>query len=328
MPMILVTGASGFIGRHLVDELIRRRFSVRVLVRKKASIPFHHGQVEICFGDIADPASLEKAVEGVDRVFHLAAVINLEQESMRGYQAVNVTGTKNLFKAIKARNVKPRRFVFCSSVGVYGRLQSIPADENTPCHPINYYEKSKFEAEEAVRAFGRAMQIPISIIRPSWVYGPGDRRTFKLFQAINKNRFWIIGHGKTLVHPVYVSDVAQGLVKSAFKAKGENDTFIIAGRRYVSLKRLVTTIAKALNKKIPKIHIPVFMAKTIAKGLEKVYAPFHSIPPVSSRRLEFFLKDQAFDISKARREIGYRPGMRLESGIQKTVTWYRDHGWL
>lgn len=326
--MILVTGATGFIGSHLVDELIRRRCQVRILVRNSFDSRHSLKGVETSLGDITDNASLISALKKIDVVFHLAAAINLSTESMERYREINVLGTENLFKAIKASDTRIKRFVFCSSVGVFGPLDSLPANEETRCNPVNFYELSKYEAEKSVRAIGAADHIPVSIIRPSWVYGPNDKRTFKLFRAINKNRFLIIGDGKTLVHPVYVSDVVQGLIKCAFEENGENNTYIIAGDQSVSLNSLVETIEKALKKKVPKTHVPVSVVKMIANGFEKIYGPLHRIPPISNRRLDFFLKNQAFDISKARRDIGYRPEVTLETGIQKTIAWYRDHDWL
>ncbi|HJO63393.1 MAG TPA: NAD(P)-dependent oxidoreductase, partial [Desulfobacterales bacterium] len=214
------------------------------------------------------------------------------------------------------------------SVGVFGPLQSIPANEETKCNPLNYYEKSKYEAEEIVRDIGKRLNVPVSIIRPSWVYGPSDTRTFKLFRSINNRRFFIIGDGKTLIHPVYVKDVVQGLIRCAFEKNATNKTYIIAGNKAIMLQSLVEIIAKHLNRKIPRIRFPSWAAKKIAIGFEKIYGPFQKIPPISQRRLAFFSKNQAFDISKAKSEIGYQPEVDLDDGIMQTVKWYRGNNWL
>ncbi len=327
--MILVTGASGFIGGHLVKALIREGLPVRALVRTDKILPFPREKAEIFFGDITDAQSLIGAMRNVDTVFHLASVINFETESIALYQNINITGTENIFKAAAAAQVRLKRFVFCSSVGVFGPLAAIPANEETGCHPVNFYEKSKCETETTVHRLGKEMDIPVSIIRPSWVYGPGDRRTLKLFRAINRHRFLMIGRGATRVHPVYVTDLVQGIMQSAFK-KGltAHEIFIIAGRRSVSLRRLVVTLAAALNRKVPRIHVPVSLAKIMASLFEKAYAPLKKIPPISHRRLEFFVKSQAFDISRAMKRLGYTPVVDLDEGVLKTVKWYRDHDWL
>jgi len=142
--------------------------------------------------------------------------------------------------------------------------------------------------------------------------------------AIKKKRFVIIGDGQTLVHPVHVADVVQGLLRCAFEPRGVNGTYIIAGNETLTLRKLTDTVALCLNVTIPNIHFPVALAKTAAFFFEKLYEPFDKIPPISKRRLEFFLKDQSFNIAKATNEIGYRPKTSLIEGLQETIEWYRQ----
>jgi nucleoside-diphosphate-sugar epimerase len=326
---ILVTGATGFIGGHLIEELVNRNHQIRVIIRDKKKSELYYGKsIETCIADVTDPSSLNSLMEGVEIVFHLASIINSKIESYDVYFKTNSLGTLNLLKAVKLSSAKIKRFVFSSSVGVFGPLQSIPANEETKCNPLNYYEKSKYEAEEIVRDTGKRLNVPVSIIRPSWVYGPSDTRTFKLFRSINNRRFFIIGDGKTLIHPVYVKDVVQGLIRCAFEKNATNKTYIIAGNKAIMLQSLVEIIAKHLNRKIPRIRFPSWAAKKIAIGFEKIYGPFQKIPPISQRRLAFFSKNQAFDISKAKSEIGYQPEVDLDDGIMQTVKWYRGNNWL
>ncbi len=259
-------------------------------------------------------------MDGARIVFHLASIINAPREQYDIYWKNNVFGTFNLLKA--AQKAKLKRFVYCSSVGVMGHLREVPANEETPCHPDNHYGKSKYEAENLVRSFGAKHGIPISIIRPSWTYGPNDRRTLKLFSAVKKRRFVIIGDGRTLVHPVHVTDVVQGILCSAFMQQSVNGTYIIAGNETVTLRKLMDTIAAQLNVRIPNFRLPVLIAGIAAFFFEKLYLPFGKTPPISKRRLEFFLKDQSFEITKAMKEMGYRPKKNLKEGMRETIEWY------
>lgn len=328
--MILVSGGTGFIGHHLIRHLIKQKQRTRVLVRRKGQIEQIGENVLIdpFFGDITDFSSLKGIMQDVDVVFHLASVINAKKETREVYWNTNVLGTQNLLNAIQRENGKLKRFVFCSSVGVMGPLKSLPADENTTCAPHNLYEKSKYEAEEIVRDFHKREGMPITIVRPSWVYGPGDMRTLKLFQAINRERFIIIGDGNTLIHPVYVEDVVRALMFCVFEPKSEGQVYIIAGKKALPLRELVHIIAENLNAHIPKFYFPLILAKMIAIPLEIIYKPFSKRPPLSRRRLEFFSKDQFFDITKAQNEIGYYPEFDLTEGINRTIRWYRENHYL
>ena len=328
--MILVTGGTGFVGSHLLRHLIGKKEKIRVLFRDKTKLRQFGGHigVEPFYADLTDSSSLIGITKNVDVVFHLAAVINAKEELRDFYWSINVQGTYNLLKAFQKEREQLKRFVFCSSVGVMGHLRSIPANEDTICAPNNLYEKSKYEAEGLVKEFCDKEGLPASIIRPSWVYGPGDKRTLKLFRAISNKRFINIGDGKTLIHPVYVEDIVQGLMLCASKDEALGQTYIIAGEKAISLEKLMNVIAENCNTHIPRIGIPLWFAKIIAILCEIVYKPFSMKPPISRRRLEFFLKDQYFDISKAQNEIGFKPVYKLAQGIKQTVKWYRDNKYL
>ena len=168
----------------------------------------------------------------------------------------------------------------------------------------------------------------MSIVRPSWVYGPGDTRTLKLFKAIKNRKLVIIGDGKTLIHPVYVEDVVQGLVLCALEKKSEGQTYIIAGEKSLEVSELVECIAGFCNRSIPKFHLPFLLAKLIAISFEVLYLPFSKRPPVSRRSFEFFIKDQSFNISKAKEELGYKPATDLTKGLNKTIRWYMENNYL
>ena len=325
----LVTGATGFIGRHLVEALLEREVRVRVLVREAGRVPeAWRGRVEVAEGDVTDPDSLLPAARDVDTVLHLAGVINLPPGSDARYYQVNLEGTKNVFNVAVASGKVPRRFLYCSSVGVMGILKKLPADEATPCLPTNAYERSKLEAEAWVLEEGGRRGVPVSVARPAWVYGPGDRRTFPIFSMIAKRRFVMIGKGATWIHPVFVGDLVRGLLQCVHAADAVGKRVILAGESPVRLRDLANLIARVLDVKSLPVRVPVPAASVIALGCEILYKPLRKQPPIHRRRLGFFLRDQAFDISLARRCCGYDPETGLDEGIRRTVAWYRSHGWL
>jgi dihydroflavonol-4-reductase len=327
---ILVTGASGFLGKHLVRSLLADRHEVISFVRPTSRMEeLRKMDTEVVYGDIRDKGSIERALKigrNVEVVFHLASVLTPVNVSDSLYWDVNYQGTQNLLEACRYAGL--RALVHCSSVGVMGTLSEIPSRETSPCRADNVYGRSKYQAELLALEHAKKYDLPVSIVRPAWIYGPGDRRTYKLFHAIAKRIFLMIGTGETLVHPVYVEDVVQGLKLCAQNPAASGEVFIIAGAQSVTLNQLVDTIAEELSVKVPKLKIPVWFARFAASVCEKVFKWTHLQPPIHHRRLDFFLKDQSFDISKAREFLGFEPRVDLRTGIRTTLNWYKAQGWL
>jgi nucleoside-diphosphate-sugar epimerase len=327
--LFLVTGATGFIGYHVVERLLSGGEQVRVLVRDRTRIPGTWiDRVEVFEGDITKLSSLTPAVKGVDVILHLAGVINLPPGEEERFFEVNLEGTKNLFRAVLAPGQSLKRFLYCSSVGVMGVLKEIPANEEAPCFPTNAYERSKLEAERWVLEEGHHRGVQVSVVRPAWVYGPGDRRTFPIFSMIARRKFVMIGKGETWIHPVFVEDLADGIIQCARFGDAAGRRVIMAGESSVRLRDLAALISKATGVSLFPLRIPVPVASVIALGCEILYKPLRKQPPIHRRRLGFFLRDQSFDISLARECCGYTPAMNLPDGIRMTVAWYRSHGWL
>ncbi len=327
--LYLVTGATGFIGHHLVERLLDEGRQIRVLARDRSRIPeTWHGRVEVVEGDITNLSSLTPAVRDVNVIFHLAGLINLPPGEEEGFFKVNLEGTKNLFSAVLASGQPLKRFLYCGSVGVMGYLREIPANEETPCFPTNAYERSKLEAELWVLEEGRRRGVPVSAVRPAWVYGPGDKRTFPIFSMIARRKFVMIGEGETWIHPVYVSDLVRGIFQCTRSGETVGRCVILAGESPVHLKDLVGLISEATGVSPLPLKIPVPVASVIAIGCEILYKPLRKQPPIHRRRLGFFLRDQSFDISLARRCCGYVPEINLPEGVRLTVAWYRSQGWL
>jgi nucleoside-diphosphate-sugar epimerase len=316
---ILITGAGGFIGSHLVDSQLDQGHEVRA-VDLHLDLLRHldgHPRLETVLADITDEKRVRELVQGVDILYHLASAHLDVALSDDHYRRVNVDATLVLLDAAMRAGVK--RFVHCSSVGVIGDVENPPADEVTDCHPTNIYERTKLEGERAALDFSRRTGLPVVVMRPAWVYGPRCPRTAKLFRTISKGRFPIFGSGKNMRHPVYISDTIRGLELCAEKQDIPGEVFIIAGDQPVESGELVGVISQELNVRMQKIHLPVILGQWGGWVLELFFKPLRRQPPFSRRSMDFFLKHNAYSIGKAQRRLNYQPQIDLRTGIQKTI---------
>ena len=316
---VLITGAGGFIGSHLVDSQLEQGHQVRAvdlhldLLRHQAE----HPHLEAIRGDITKKDIIQNLVEDIDVVYHLASAhldVSLSDEH---YRRVNVDATLSLLKA--ARGAGVRCFVHCSSVGVIGDVKHLPADETTECHPVNIYERTKLEGERVALDFARRTGFPVVVVRPAWVYGPRCPRTAKLFRTISKGRFPIFGSGKNMRHPVYISDVIHALELCAEAPNIDGEVFIIAGEVPVESGNLISVISQELNVRAQKIHLPIFLGLAAGLAFELMLKLIGRQPPFSRRSMDFFLKHNAYTIAKAKSKLNYCPEVDLLTGIKKTI---------
>ncbi|MCX6375002.1 MAG: NAD-dependent epimerase/dehydratase family protein [Armatimonadetes bacterium] len=327
MPKVLVTGATGFAGSHLTRRLLDEGQDVRILVRPTSDASgLELSGAEIARGDVTDADSVRRAVDGVEVVYHLAALFRRAKFPDADYRAVNYDGTLNLLQA--ALDAGVRRFIHCSTVGVLGHIENPAANEETPYNPGDIYQVSKCEAEKAALGFHRERGLPVVVIRPAGIYGPGDLRWLKLFRAISRRRFVMLGSGTTLIHWVYISDLIDAFRLAAESPNAVGKVYIAAGERYVTLNELVETIAKSLNVPPPKLHIPVGPVRILSGVCEDLCRALRIEPPIFRRRVDFFIKDRAFDITKARADLGYAPKVDLPEGVSRTARWYKEQGLL
>jgi nucleoside-diphosphate-sugar epimerase len=307
--------------------LVEEGHEVRVLVRPSSAMDLlQNVSVERTVGDLTDEASIRRALSGVERVFHVAAVYREAKLPDSHYYDVNVEGTRRLAEAALAEGGVP--FIYCSTCGVHGEVQDPPADETAPYNPGDVYQKTKVEAEKVVFGLHQSRGLPAVVLRPVGIYGPGDRRFLKLFKGLARRRFPMIGSGKVYYHLTHVEDVARGFIAAAERPEARGGAFILAGKTYTTVKELVDLIAQEAGVPPPRIRVPAAPVYGAAVLCEKLCRPLGIEPPLYPRRLDFFLKDRAFRIDKARRVLGWEPQMKLEVGIRQTLAWYRSHGWL
>jgi len=327
MPKVLVTGATGFAGSHLTKRLLSEGWDVRVLARPTSDTSrLELVGVEILTGDVTDEAVVRRAVKGINTVYHLAAVFRLAGLPDDAYWATNYHGTRNMLRASLDAGV--RRFIHCSTVGVHGHIEKPPADENAPYNPGDVYQRSKCEAEREALRYYEEHGLPVTVIRPAGIYGPGDLRWLKLFRSIAGRRFVMLGSGDTFIHLVYISDLVDAFRLAADNPNAVGKVYIAAGERYVTLNELAGIIARVVGVPAPWLKVPVRPVRVLSGICEDVCRALRLEPPIFRRRVDFFVKNRAFDITRAKAELGYSPKVDMDEGVTRTASWYREQGLL
>jgi dihydroflavonol-4-reductase len=322
----LVTGATGFTGGHLARGLAARGHSVRALVRDAARArDLEAAGIQLSVGDIRDPRALEAATTGVETIYHIAAVYRQAGTSRDTYHVVNAEAVGWIVEAAARAGV--RRLVHCSTVGVHGHVGSPPADEDAPLRPADVYQVTKLEGERIAREAGARLGVQVTIVRPTGIYGPGDRRLLKLFRGVVRG-YPILGRGEIYYHLTYIDDLVEGFRLCGEHPAAANRTYILAGGEVTTLNELVALVADVAGVRPPRLHLPVWPFWVAGALCEAVCVPLGLEPPIYRRRVEFYTKSRAFDIARARREIGYAPRVGLREGVARTLDWYRERGWL
>jgi len=281
--------------------------------------------IELVLGDLRDGSALAKAVEGTEVVYNVAAIYRQAGGRAETYRAVNAIAVGELIEHAARAGV--RRVVQCSTVGVHGDIENPPANEDAPFKPGDIYQRTKLEGEDRAREMATRFGIQITIARPSGIYGPGDRRLLKLFRNTIR-RFPTLGSGKIYYHLTYIDDLVEALRLCGEHPAAAGRTYILAGGEVSTLNELIALIAGTAGTAPPALHLPVWPFWIAGAACEAVCIPLGLEPPLYRRRVDFYTKSRAFDITRARTELGYAPTVGLREGITRTLQWYRDHGWL
>jgi dihydroflavonol-4-reductase len=325
---VLVTGATGFTGGHLARGLQARGHEVWGMVRApERAGPLKEAGVSIAIGDLSRPESLPHAVDkGFDVIYNIAALYRQAGLPDSVYHQVNAKAVGELIDAAAKAGV--RRVVHCSTVGVHGDVGHAPANEDAPFNPGDVYQVSKVEGERVALDAAARTGLELVITRPSGIYGPGDRRLLKLFRGVARRRFVILGDGDIFYHLTHVDDLVEGFRLCGEVPAAAGRTYILAGAEVPTLNDLTALIAEEAKVPPPRLHLPAWPFWLAGAACEAVCAPFGIEPPLYRRRVDFFTKSRAFDITRAREELGYAPGVSLRDGVRRTLAWYRQHRWL
>jgi nucleoside-diphosphate-sugar epimerase len=326
MMKVLVTGATGFTGGHLARHLASHGHDVRALARDPQKATTLGPQVRVVRGDLLDRASLGAACDGVDVVYNIAALYRQAGLPKDRYRDVNAHAVGWLIEAAAAGGAK--RVVHCSTVGVHGDVERPPANEDAPLRPGDVYQWTKLEGESVARATAARTGVELVIARPSGIYGPGDRRLLKLFKGVAHRRFLMLGRGEIFYHLTYIDDLVEGFRLCGEVPAAAGRVYILAGGEVTTLKELVERIATIAGVAPPSRHLPVWPVWTAGAVCEAACAVLKLEPPLYRRRVDFFTKSRAFDISRARAELGYAPAVDLNDGIARTLAWYREYKWI
>lgn len=323
---VLVTGAAGFLGSHLVEVLLERGESVRALVRPGEVVDFPRcGGVEVCRGDLGDRASLEAAVSGVDRVLHCGARTG-PWGPQSEYEIANVRGLQTLLQVALAAGVG--RFVHVSSVIVLGTDVGSSADEAWPLRAEpNPYSWSKIEGERLLNKAIREQHAPVTIVRPGLVYGPRDVGSFGRFAAlIQQGKMVLIGTGDNHLPLIYVRDVAEGIVLASQATQAIGRTYILVNDEPVTQREYLSSIAAELGVQAPGRRIPYGLALSlavVAEGASRL-AGRRRPPPLTRFGVRLLGCENRFAISRARNELGFSPQINVAEGVRRGVAWYRQ----
>jgi len=324
----LVTGATGFTGGHLARALRARGQDVRALVRAEdaGAQALRADGIEPWMGDLRDARALGPALAGIDIVYNIGATYRQAAARRADYHAINARAVADLVETGAGAGV--RRVVHCSTVGVHGDVEHPPADEDAPLRPGDEYQRSKLEGENLGREAAGRCGVELVIARPSGIYGPGDRRLLKLFRGVARGTFVTLGAGEIFYHLTYIDDLVEGFRLCGEIPAASGRTYILAGGEVTRLNELVARIAAAAGVRPPRLRLPVWPVWTAGALCEAVCVPLGIEPPLYRRRVDFFTKSRAFNIARARRELGFSPRVGLDEGIRRTLDWYRAQGWI
>lgn len=324
---VLVTGATGFLGTSLVRRLLGGGARVRVLVRSptKARALIDQG-AEPFLGDITDRRAVAAAVDEATIVYHLAGRLFVPGVPAAEYRRIHVEGTKLVLASCREAP-RVERFVHCSTTGVLGVTGDRPADESAPFRPTNIYEATKADAELAVRDAWRDGFSAV-IVRPGLVYGPGDLHLLGFFRSVLRRRFRPIGRRPVWLHPIYIDDMTEALVRCGQRAAAIGECFHIAGREPVRLAGLAEAIARAGGTRLPPGHIPLPAARALAAVGDRLPPKLKPSAPLTRSRLDFLTHSRVYDVAKAQSLLDFAAETDLSTGTARSMAWYRDQGYL
>ena len=340
---ILVTGATGFIGSHLVRALVRGGYDVTALARATSSLSYlPKKKIAVIYGDVRSEANMLAALEGFDAVFHNAALASDWAGRDEFYQT-NVVGTRAVLKALRCHKIP--RLILTSTIGVLGEEDCpAPKNEESPYKPrmdyflsrvwesdMNHYRLTKTIAEQEAIAFCKQNNIALTVIRPAWVYGPREFHAgpFSLCQAVlagvpampigSTNRF----------HVVYVEDLAEAMVSALRRNFSGIKIFIIGAHEPPLMKDYFNALCSTLGAR-PRFIFPRFVFRILGFCLEFTYKLFKikRTPLLTRARANMFYCNNVYDVSRAQQELGFTAATPLEQGIAKTVRWWRLNGFL
>ena len=330
--MNLVTGATGLLGSHIVEQLREANQPVRALVRTTSDTRrLDEWGVEKVFGDVTDPASLAEALKGIRTVYNVAAKVG-DWGPWRDFLAVSIEGTRNMLDA--ARDAGVQRFLHVSSISAYGHPdgKGLVLDETAPLgvklHRWSYYSRAKAEAERIAWEYYRRGDVPLTVVKPSWLYGPRDRASMpRLVRAIRAGKGKLIGDGANRLNLTYAGNEAEGCILAATNEKAVGQSYNLACDGEITQREYFNKIAACLGAPPVTRKVPYRLARSAAFWMEFFGRLFRrKSPPLVTRYSVWLIGRQCFFSSdKARRELGWKPAVSYDEGVERSVKWCMEN---
>ncbi|MES2457286.1 MAG: NAD(P)-dependent oxidoreductase [Bacteroidota bacterium] len=325
---VLITGATGFVGYHLIEKALAAGLEVYCAVRASSDTS-HLSDFSIQYLDLnyRDRDQLITVLEEHQFSYIIHAAGTTKAKTAEDYNSINAGYTQNLALAAVQAKIKLEKFVFVSSLAALGPLSdlSLEIQDDKPGHPVTNYGASKLLAEQYLL---EVKELPLIVIRPTAVYGPREKDIFILFKSINGGLEPYIGSFKQQLSFIYVKDLAAVIIQALFSAETGKSYNVSDGQaydRYVLAKE----VKKALNKKTFMFHIPIGIVRLMAAGMDLLYSRSKSTPTLNKEKMaELTAVNWACSIEHAKRDLAYSPKFNLESGIKDTVKWYKENNWL
>ncbi len=323
----VVTGASGFVGSHLVDSLLEKGHTVKCILRSSSSKRWLEGKpVEIIDCGLFDKPALKEALKDADYLFHIAGVVKAKNES--GYYSGNVESTKTLLEVVLEVNPNIKRIVISSSLTASGpSFDGKPKTEDLPENPITTYGRSKLAQEKVALSFKD--KLPISIIRLHAVYGARDTEIYQFFKTYQMGLMALIGFDNKQLNLIHVKDAVNGIYAASVSEKSVGQIYFLASEEIYSWNRIGDAISKAMGKKAFVLRIPHTVVYSVA-AIAQFFSMFSSKAATFNleKARDFVQKDWTCSVDKAKRDLGYTQTVKLEEGIKEAIDWYKEMKWL
>lgn len=323
----VVTGASGFVGSHLVDRLIKEGHHVKCILRKSSSRKWLDGKpVEIIDSGLFDRDKLKTILKDADYLFHVAGVVKAKH--YQDYLNGNVETTRALLETVAEVNPRIKKVIIVSSLTACGpSMNGITSTEETIEHPLTRYGKSKLEQEKLAKSF--MDRLPITIIRPPAVFGPRDTEIFLVFKTYKAGLMTLIGFDKKELSLVYVEDLVNGIYLAAVSNKSNGQTYFIAAEEINNWIEVSGYLSKAIGRKAINLHLPHFIVYSVA-AIAQFFALFSSKAATFNieKARDFVQNAWTCDVSKAKKELGYSQSITIEEAMIRTAGWYKKEKWL
>jgi nucleoside-diphosphate-sugar epimerase len=325
---VLVTGATGFTGSELTLKLVQMGLQVVAIARPTSNLSRFEGlPITWLRGDVFDENLINQAMAGVNYIFHMVTPFREAKAPDLEFYNVHVLSTQLLAKAA-LEQPDFKRFIHVSTIGVHGHVANPPADETYRTEPGDIYQQTKLEGEIWIKEFGEATGLPVTVVRPACIYGPGDKRLFKIYKWAMQGWVPLIGDGNNLLHFIHVDDLTDFFLVTATHPKAVGETFICGSEKAMCFKDMVRLISQYYGVNSKFLRFPKTPLFLIGDLLENLCRPFGIEPPIYRRRLAFYTKDRSFNTSKMQQLLSFSPKHTDQEGLQGLAQWYVDQGWL